>query len=43
MATVEGDAEQLYGKHFAAVLRNKPDSAFLAEGSAVAVMPGRKL
>lgn len=42
----EGDAEdarKLYGKHLAAVLRAKPDSAFLAEGSAVAVMRGRRL
>jgi uncharacterized protein len=38
----EGDAG-MYGKDFASVLQGKPDSAFLAEGSAVAVMRGRKL
>jgi uncharacterized protein len=39
----EGDAEKLYGRDFAAVLQSKPKSAFLAEGSAVTVMRGRKL
>jgi len=39
----EGDAEALYGKNMAAVLRGKPHSAFLAEGSAVTVMRGRRL
>ena len=39
----EGDAEKLYGKEIAAVLRVKPESAFLAEGSAVTVMWGRRL
>jgi uncharacterized protein len=39
----EGDAEKLYGKELAAALRGRPDSAFLAEGSAVSVMRGRKL
>jgi uncharacterized protein len=39
----EGDAERMYGKEFAAVLENKPHSAFLAEGSAVTVMRGRRL
>jgi hypothetical protein len=38
-----GDAEKLYGKSCAAMLRDRPDSAFLAEGSAVTVMRGRKL
>jgi uncharacterized protein len=42
-AASEGDAEKLYGKKFAAVLRAKPDSAFLADGSAVAVMQGKGL
>jgi uncharacterized protein YqjF (DUF2071 family) len=37
----EGDAEKLYGNKIAAVLRGKPESAFLAEGSAVTVMKGR--
>jgi uncharacterized protein len=39
----DGDAEKFYGKDMPAVLRGKPDSAFLAEGSAVAVMRGRKV
>ena len=39
----EGDAEKLYGKDIAAVLQGKPQSAFLAEGSAVSVMRGRRL
>jgi hypothetical protein len=39
----EGDAEKLYGNEIAAVLRDKPRSAFLAEGSAVSVMWGRRL
>ncbi len=38
-----GDAEKLYGKSCAPMLRDRPDSAFLAEGSAVTVMRGRKL
>jgi uncharacterized protein YqjF (DUF2071 family) len=39
----EGDAEKLYGEKIAAVLRGRPESAFLAEGSAVNVMKGRRL
>jgi uncharacterized protein len=39
----EGDAEKFYGKDIAAVLRGEPESAFLAEGSAVTVMRGRRL
>jgi hypothetical protein len=38
-----GDAEGLYGKELADVLRGTPHSAFLAEGSAVRVMRGRRL
>lgn len=38
-----GDAEQLYGAAFAAVLSNKPSSAFLADGSLVTVMRGRRI
>jgi hypothetical protein len=38
-----GDAEGLYGKELADVLRGTPHSAFLAEGSAVKVMRGRRL
>jgi uncharacterized protein YqjF (DUF2071 family) len=39
----EGDVETFYGKDFAAVLQGKPQSAFLADGSVVTVMRGRKL
>lgn len=42
-ARFEGDATELYGADFAAVLRCKPDSAFLAVGSPVIVRRGRKL
>ncbi len=38
-----GDAEKFCGKEIAAVIRGKPESAFLAEGSAVTVMQGRRL
>jgi uncharacterized protein len=40
---VEGDMEELYGKDLAAVLKNPPASAFLADGSEVSVSRGRKL
>ena len=41
-ATVHGDLAELYGAPLADVLRRHPDSAFLAEGSAIAVhMPER--
>ena len=36
-AQLDCDAEELYGLEFADVLSRPPDSAFLAEGSAVAV------
>ena len=39
----EGHAEELYGKEIAALLRSEPNSAFLAEGSAVSVMRGQPL
>jgi uncharacterized protein len=42
-STFEGDVETFCGKEIAAVLRGKPASAFLAEGSAVTVMRGRRL
>ena len=40
-ASFEGDCTGIYGAELGAVLRRPPDSAFLAEGSAVAVMPRR--
>ena len=42
-AEYSGDADALYGKAFAEVLRRTPSSAFLAEGSQVTVMRGRRL
>jgi uncharacterized protein len=42
-AKFEGDAEELYGRDLAAVLRSNPDSAFLAEGSVVTVYRGKRL
>ena len=42
-AEFHGNAEELYGREFAAVLSGEPASAFLAEGSAVTVMRGRRL
>ena len=38
-----GEVAELYGPELASVLRGTPASAFLAEGSAVAVMRGRRL
>lgn len=42
-AAFSGEMEELYGAELAAVLRNPPSSALLAEGSAVTVYRGRKL
>lgn len=42
-ATFDGNAEDLYGKELAAALRTQPHSAFLAEGSEISVMRGRRL
>jgi len=42
-ARFDGDVEELYGRGLAAVLRGKPDSAFLAEGSEVSVYRGKRL
>jgi len=42
-AIYEGDAEELYGRELAKVIRGVPSSAFLAEGSAVTVYRGRRL
>ncbi len=39
-ALFEGNAEEIYGKEFAAILRHQPSSAFLAEGSKVSVYRG---
>jgi uncharacterized protein YqjF (DUF2071 family) len=42
-ASLEGDCEGLYGPGFSEVLRRKPDSAFIAEGSPVTVHLGRRI
>lgn len=42
-AKFEGEMEELYGRELAAVLKGKPASAFLADGSAVTVHRGRRL
>jgi len=42
-ARLEGDLTEIYGPEFAEILRHQPKSAFLAEGSEVAVHRGRKL
>ncbi len=42
-ARFEGDGTALYGSDFARVLARPPDSAFLAEGSAVQVMRGVRI
>jgi hypothetical protein len=42
-AEFAGDAEALYGAGFARILNKPPDSAFLAEGSPVAVHSARRL
>lgn len=42
-AEFAGEVEELYGRELASVLRGTPASAFLAEGSPVAVMRGRRL
>jgi len=43
LAEFAGNVEGLYGRDMAAVLRNAPASAFLAEGSSVNVMRGTKI
>ena len=40
---VECDAAALYGPRFAGVLADRPSSAFVADGSPVEVLPGRRL
>jgi hypothetical protein len=42
-AKFEGDVSQLYGSRMAEVLQRPQDSAFIAEGSPVAVFRGRPL
>jgi hypothetical protein len=42
-ATFEGDVSKLYGAALAQRLAGAPDSALVAEGSAVAVYSGQKI
>jgi uncharacterized protein YqjF (DUF2071 family) len=42
-AGFDGDAAQYYGEEFASELKRAPDSAFMAEGSAVTVYRGTKI
>lgn len=42
-ANFEGDATELYGAEFAAILKDEPASAFLAAGSPVTVYRGRRI
>jgi hypothetical protein len=42
-ASFAGDAAHFYGSAFGKVLMRAPDSAFLAEGSAVTVFRGTKI
>jgi uncharacterized protein YqjF (DUF2071 family) len=42
-AAFEGDGGEFYGREIAEELRGKPQSAVLAEGSAITVMRGRRL
>jgi uncharacterized protein len=42
-ASFDGDAESLYGRELGCVLRRKPDSAFIADGSPVIVLKGRRI
>ena len=40
---LEGDVSELYGQELGMILRGKPSSAFLAEGSEVTLSRGRKM
>lgn len=42
-AAFTGNAAQYYGRQFADILCNPPESAFLAEGSAVTVFKGQRI
>jgi uncharacterized protein len=42
-ARLEGEVGGIYGERFGELLRQRPVSAFMAEGSAVAVSPGARL
>jgi uncharacterized protein YqjF (DUF2071 family) len=42
-ARFEGDASSLYGRDLGAVLQQRPDCAFVADGSPVVVFKGRRI
>lgn len=42
-ASMDGDCEALYGAEFSQILKGQPDSAFIADGSAVRVFAGQAL
>ena len=42
-ASFSGNVDALYGHEFAQVLKRRPDSAFLAKGSAVTVFKGKRI
>ncbi len=42
-AEFAGDASPLYGAALTDILKRRPDSAFIADGSAVTVSTGRKI
>jgi uncharacterized protein YqjF (DUF2071 family) len=42
-AGVDGNCESLYGANFSQILKRKPDSAFIADGSPVRVFQGRRI
>jgi|SRR5271156_4921994 len=43
MAEFEGEADALYGNELGAVIKHRPDSAFVADGSPVIVYKGNKI
>jgi uncharacterized protein YqjF (DUF2071 family) len=43
VAGLEGDSAALYGLEFGAILRRRPDSAFIADGSPVVVFRGTEM
>jgi hypothetical protein len=42
-AGVDGDSNVLYGPEFSRILKGRPDSAFIADGSPVRVLHGARV
>jgi hypothetical protein len=42
-AGVDGNCEALYGAEFSRILNRQPDSAFIADGSPVRILQGRRI